>query len=133
MAGQTDGGRHGRATARRSIRAAADDIDVIETSGDVAVGVDEAACLETAFKLQAEVCDGVDSGGAAGHTAVAGRVLRGARRKTWRSYSLAGVVDSGGGGSRGGRGRDARGRGSRGGRGGQKARRATSTSTSEGT
>ncbi|KAI9989986.1 hypothetical protein PInf_020292 [Phytophthora infestans] len=72
------------AAGMAELQLGADDIDVIETSGDVAVGVDEAACLETAFKLQAEVCDGVDSGGAAGHTAVAGR--------SWIAVGVVAVV-----------------------------------------
>ncbi|ETP03546.1 hypothetical protein F441_19518 [Phytophthora nicotianae CJ01A1] len=97
MAGRIIGGRH-VATARRSIRTAAVNIDDVEAVRNVGARVDEATGMATVAARDPrggrgkarvrqspssctggghEVCEGVNAGDAGGHTAVAGRVERG--------------------------------------------------------
>ncbi|ETO60264.1 hypothetical protein F444_21512 [Phytophthora nicotianae P1976] len=97
MAGRIIGGRH-VATARRSIRTAAVNIDDVEAVRNVGARVDEVTGMATVAARDPrggrgkarvrqspssctggghEVCEGVNAGDAGGHTAVAGRVERG--------------------------------------------------------
>ncbi|ETM97728.1 hypothetical protein PPTG_20094 [Phytophthora nicotianae INRA-310] len=143
MAGRIIGGRH-VATARRSIRTAAvniDDVEAPRVTREEVEGGREFGNLQA--HVLAEVCEGVNAGDAGGHTAVAGRVERGlgtgerregsTAQRAVRASSLAGVNrGGGGGGDHGVRGGGVQGCGSRGGCGGQKARPATDTATSKG-